>query len=246
MAHQFEVLKTTISESAAPGGSKHEPSTETAFSHPRRKGTADDEIAKLVQRIFVLPGSAKAPATVAFCGVEEGVGCSWVAAQAGETLADQVPGSVCLVDVNLRKPSLHHYFRTQVENGFSDSLRDTRPISNFAQRIGKSNLWLIPAGLIGPDSNSLLNPARLHARFSDLRSQFDYLLLDMPAIVSFPLGVLLSQMADGAVLVVGSNSTRRESARMVKESFEAARVPVLGVVLNKRTYPIPEAIYRRL
>ena len=53
-------------------------------------------------------------------------------------------------------------------------------------------------------------------------------------------------MADGIILVVGSNLTRRESARIAKESFEAAGIPIIGAVLNKRTYPIPEALYRIL
>jgi Mrp family chromosome partitioning ATPase len=46
--------------------------------------------------------------------------------------------------------------------------------------------------------------------------------------------------------VVDSHSTRREPARIAKEGFEAARIPVLGAVLNKRTFPIPEPLYRKL
>jgi Mrp family chromosome partitioning ATPase len=33
---------------------------------------------------------------------------------------------------------------------------------------------------------------------------------------------------------------------MAKESLEAASVPILGAVLNKRRFPIPEAIYKKL
>ena len=39
---------------------------------------------------------------------------------------------------------------------------------------------------------------------------------------------------------------RREAALKAKQNVEAANVPLLGVVLNKRTYPIPDLVYRFL
>jgi protein-tyrosine kinase len=48
------------------------------------------------------------------------------------------------------------------------------------------------------------------------------------------------------VLVLEANSTRRVAARKAKQALEAANVRVLGTVLNNRTFPIPEKIYRLL
>ena len=92
----------------------------------------------------------------------------------------------------------------------------------------------------------MLFRSRLRTRFSELREEFDYLLVDTPPMSSYPDAVLLGQLTDGIILVIGSNSTRCEPARIVKESFEAAGVPILGAVLNRRTYPIPEALYQRM
>ena len=71
----------------------------------------EDEVMKLVQRVFILPGAAQAPGAVTFAGVDRGAGCSWVCAHASEVLAEQVTGNVCIVDANLRSPSLHEHFR---------------------------------------------------------------------------------------------------------------------------------------
>ena len=79
-----------------------------------------------------------------------------------------------------------------------------------------------------------------------MRSHFDYVLVDTPPADSYADALLLGQMTDGIILVVGSHLTRRESARIAKESFDGAGIPVIGAVLNKRTYPIPEALYRIL
>jgi len=208
--------------------------------------TAEDEIAKLVRRVFVAPVAEIPPKIVAFCGVDEGAGCSWVCARAGEVLADQVPGNVCLVDANLRSPSLHGRFHVEKGRGFADAIKGTGRIHDLVRRIGEGNLRLITAGSNGKEPNGALNPARLRARFSELRSEFDFTLVDTPPTSSYADAVLLGQLTDGVVLVVGSNLTRREPARAAKRAFEAARITLFGAVLNKRTYPIPEALYWKL
>ncbi|MGH9575390.1 MAG: CpsD/CapB family tyrosine-protein kinase [Candidatus Acidiferrales bacterium] len=242
MAHHFDVLKAPQTE---------RPAGETAAAvaserYANGQHGLQDELAKLVQRTFVLPGPARTPGAVAICGVEQGVGCSWICAHAGESLAAQVAGRVCIVDGNLRGPSLHKYFSMGASGGLIDAMKEHRPITNFARQTDKQNLWVLTAGEPGNGQNGSLNPASLHARFSELRTQFDYLLIDTPPMSESSDGMLLAQAADGAILVVGSHSTRREAARAAKESFDAAKVSVLGVVLNKRTYPIPEGLYRRI
>jgi Mrp family chromosome partitioning ATPase len=196
--------------------------------HRRLRDVIDDEVMKLVQRLFVLPGAAQAPGAVAFTGVSKSAGCSWVCAHASEVLSEQIAGNVCVVDANLRSPSLHDYFKFENGPGFADSIKSTKPIHEYARRASGSHLWLITAGTVSGEPNGSLNPARLRARFTELRNEFDYVLMD------------------GIILVVGSNTTRRESARLAKQSIEAAHVPLLGAVLNRRTFPIPEMIYRKL
>jgi len=214
---------------------------------PRKlRDVIGDEVMKLVQRVFILPGPAQAPGAVTFAGVDQGAGCSWVCAHASEVLADQVTGTVCIVDANLRAPSLHEHFRFSNGAGFTEAMKGTNPMHEYARRASGSQLWLITAGATGKEPNGSLNPARLRARIGELRDEFDYVLLDTPAIHSYGDAALLAQLTDGIILVVGSNSTRREPARMAKESMEAARVPILGAVLNKRTFPMPEVIYRNL
>lgn len=207
---------------------------------------AGGEIFKLVQRVFILPGPGNAPGAVAFCGVNPGAGCTWLCARAGESLATQVSGSVCLVDTNLRRPSLHSHFAVELGTGFADLTKGSEPAYDFARRLPALNLWLITAGSVGKEPNGALAPARLRSRFAELRSEFDFVLIDTPALDSYADAVLLGQQTDGIILVVGSHSTRRETALNAKKNFEAAQIPMLGAVLNKRTYPIPEAIYRNI
>jgi len=210
-------------------------------------GAIDNEIAKLVQHVFLLrDGSKQATTAVTFCGVSRGDGCSWVCARASEALSEHSAGRVCIVDANFRSPSLHEHFRAANVTGLSEAMKSAAPMEAFARQAWNSHLWFVSAGAMGNDSNSVLSSARLRERVSELRAEFDYVLVDAPAVSESGDGALLGQMTDGILLVIGCNSTRRETARAAKESLEAGGVPILGSVLNRRTYPIPEALYRRL
>ncbi len=205
--------------------------------------TREEQI-KLVQRVFL--SDSKAPRAVVFTGLERGAGCSWVCARAGETLADQVGGSVCVVDANLRSPSLHEYFGADNHCGLIDILLRSGPVRRFAQQLSPSNMWLVPCGSSASDPRTLMTSDRLRLLISELRTEFQYVLIDAPPLSLYVDAALLGQLADGMVMILKANCTHRETAWRAKESLDAANVRLLGVVLNKRTFPIPEAIYRKL
>jgi Mrp family chromosome partitioning ATPase len=80
----------------------------------------------------------------------------------------------------------------------------------------------------------------------DLRDEFAYVVISAPPVGLYGDAAFLGQMADGVVLMLEANSTRRVAARKAKQKLEAANVQVLGTVLNNRTLLIPEKIYHRL
>lgn len=247
MSRNVETLRQNGAMGSGLSGTNVDHSEAKANGHRLdQSGEAGDEILRLVQRVFILPGLEKAPSAVAFCGVNRGAGCTWLCSRAGRALASQVSGGVCLVDANLRAPSLHSQLGVEMGTGFADFMKTSNPACDFARRTPTLNLWIITAGSVGNEPNGALSPARLRTRFAELRSEFDFVLIDTPALDSYADAMLLGQLTDGIILVVGSNSTRREKARNVKRNFEAAQVPLLGAVLNKRTYPIPDAIYRNI
>jgi succinoglycan biosynthesis transport protein ExoP len=103
-----------------------------------------------------------------------------------------------------------------------------------------------PAARSPPDSPNLLNSDRFKLRFEELRKEFDYVLIDAPSLTRYADATALGRLTDGLVLVLEANSTRKEAALRVMENLRAAQIPVLGAVLNKRTFPIPESLYQRL
>jgi polysaccharide biosynthesis transport protein len=204
-----------------------------------------EEMAKLVHRVFLLPRN-ESPRVVVFIGTEPRTGCTSICAGAAEALVAQVEGPVCIVDANLRFPSLHQCFAVENQRGLSDAVLKPGPIRDFARKLAGANLWLLSSGFMGSYLTSSLSMPRLTSRFSELRKEFPYVLIDAPPANAHADAVPLGRLADGAVLVLASNCTRREAARRTILSLQSAQVRILGAVLNKRTFPLPRFIYDRL
>jgi protein-tyrosine kinase len=204
-----------------------------------------EELTKLAQRIFVHPG-AEAPRVVVFTASESGNGCSSICACAAELLAAQVTGSVCLLDANLRHPGLHEQFAVENQFGLSDALQGSEPLLNYARSMSRPNLWLISSGSSPEAALPLLGSDRMRQMIAELRSGVDYVIIDASSMNVSNDATVLASSADGVVMVLKANSSRRETVRKAVQDMQAANIRVLGAVLNQRTFPIPEAIYNKL
>ncbi len=207
--------------------------------------TQRDEMFKLVQRVFLMPGTGRGRMVVA-SAMESGNGCSWICARMAEVLASQVSGSVCVVDANLRSPGLHREFDVPNHYGLTDALQVVEPVRRFVTSLSRPNLWLLSCGAEVEGMQSMLSSDRMRALLPELQREFDYVLIDAPPIESGDDSVMLGRSAEGIVLVLRAHSSRREAARKAVRDLESANVRVLGAVLNRRTFPVPESIYRKL
>jgi receptor protein-tyrosine kinase len=224
-----------------------EPATrphKAATAIPPKREPPDTEIAKLVQRLFSQAGKGSGPKVVSFSGITRDDRSSWICARAGEILAEQADTSVCIVEANLWSPQLHVHLAAANKIGLAEALTTKGPIRNFTIPLCGEKLWLIPSGLVKPGFYP--STERYRERFAELREAFDYILISAPALSRETDATLIGQLVDGVVLIVEANHTRRETVRRAKEQLESAQVQLLGAVLDQRTLPIPEKLYRRL
>jgi len=82
--------------------------------------------------------------------------------------------------------------------------------------------------------------------FQRLRDSHDYVLIDCPPLSASRAATIFGPQSDGLLLVVGAGEATRIQLRGGLAMLSLASVRVLGLALNKRSYPIPDAIYNRL
>jgi len=225
--------------------------TSTTAKSERKHGEAvehnwaADEALQLIQQIFLVPTDTP-PSVVAFSSVNHRNGCSRICAAVAEAMASSGLGSVCLVDANFRTPAVAKMFGVIEAPGLKDALTLERPIRSFTIPIADTGLWLLPAGVGSPSAPGTLAPAQTKKRLEELRKEFRFVMIDLPPLIQYIDAVAVAQHTDGLVVILEAGSTRKESAEVVAHSLRAANIPILGAVLNKRTFPIPKPIYKFL
>ena len=234
-----------VEESEPVGRSRSKPvQPRGVYKDAKREQIAREEECKLVQRVFL--GEENSTRVALFAGLEHDGGCASICVRAAETLAAHGEGSVCLVDADFQTPSLHEYFDEPNGKGLAEATQESRPIQEFARQLAPSNLWLVPCGYGASALHSAKSADQLRARMEELRNAYRYVVVHSGPLGLHANAMLLSKWIDGVVLILEANATRRETARRIKERLAVANAKVLGIVLNNRSYPIPEALYTRL
>ena len=215
-------------------------------SHDDWPAFARDQVLTLVQTLFLTADvdGATRPRRIIFCGVDADEGSRLLCARVGRVVAEQMSSPVCVVDANFRTASANPLFDIAPPDPLAaSSLSDRDAERRWATPITE-NLSLASHDSLSSGGKATLDDIRdwIH----DLAGQFTHLVISAPPIGFYNDAAMLGQMADGVVLVLEANATRRVTAQKSKKVLEEANVHVLGTVLNNRTFPIPEKLYRRL
>ena len=196
---------------------------------------ADEQIRGLVRQIFS-PGLSPPVQQVVFSSVEHETDvrslCTWV----GEVLAEEKPAEIAVIDetkVSLERSSSRADFEAR-------SPYRTMPVRQLATRIHK-NVWWVPPRSASPDHG---HRSSLSVYMAELRREFEYSIVAAPASTLSSVALEMARFADGIILVLSAQHTRRATALKVKNAL--GRVRLLGTVLSDREFPMPTSIYRRL
>lgn len=150
------------------------------------------------------------------------------------------PGSkVILVDVDLRRPSLHEKFDMPNLIGLADVL--VMPDAAVEKMLGKAlkstridNLYLLPAGRNPMDPGSLLNSPKFLNVLKLLKSQADLVIIDSGPILDVVETRAIAKAVDATVLVVSHGFSRRRVLQKVLNYFKDERHGhLLGLVFNR-------------
>jgi succinoglycan biosynthesis transport protein ExoP len=143
---------------------------------------------------------------------------------------------VVLVSCDLRRPRLAQFFGLEERTGLTTVLLGQRSLEQALQPVrGYECLWLLGAGPVPPNPAELLSSPRARELFETLQENFDLVLVDSPPVLPVTDAMVLSQYADGTLLVAAAGQTRRAELQRAAERFTQAKAPLTGVVLNEVT-----------
>ncbi len=178
---------------------------------------------------FVSPDHPLHAVVVTSAGPGEGkslttVNCATAYAQMGK--------KTLLVDTDLRRPVVHHFFDMRREPGFSDLFAGDADYSAVIRPSGKENLDVITAGIFTPNPAELIGSHKMMQHIDYFKKHYDMVFFDTPPIVAVTDATLLGKKVDGILLVIKSHHSDREFVSRALSTLSNVGVKVWGAILN--------------
>lgn len=136
-----------------------------------------------------------------------------------------------LIDCDLRLPTMHKKFSISNNLGLSEIiigktifLEALKPINN--------NLSVITAGKIPPNPAEMLGSQNMKRLLEELRKHYEYIILDTPPVLAVSDAQILSNVADGLVLVIRAGVTKKDLVIKAKRKIEVVKGKIIGAILN--------------
>jgi len=212
----------------------HSPARKAVVATPTvvTSSGAPQPVLSLVRQIF-FPAAAVQRTHVLFAAADPGTRVAAICEQVGRALGELSGARVAVTEASSDAPLASRKRPGNVSG--ADGWR------SYSSQIAE-NVWRVPSALMHGRAHSAGPDQGLSAGTGGL--PFDYVLF--AAVVTDAETPLYCGVCNGAVLVLTANQTRRESALRAREHLLQCNAELLETVLDGRTFPIPEAIYRRL
>lgn len=174
--------------------------------------------------------------TILITSSTPGEGKSTNAANLGVVFA-QEDKRVLIIDADMRKPTLHHTFKTFNKVGLSNILARRSALHDAVQETFIVGLDVITSGPIPPNPAELLSSQGLEALLQHVKNDYDIIILDSPPLLSVTDAQILANKCDGTILILNTGRVDKRSAQKAKALLAASHTKILGVVLNNYKTP---------
>ncbi|MBF0330299.1 MAG: AAA family ATPase [Candidatus Omnitrophica bacterium] len=186
---------------------------------------------------------------ILFTSSEQQEGKSTVIANVAISMA-QLGKKTALVECNLRRPTLYKRLGLKREpgvtdvllgkttwkdamNGATDIIAGGLDVDKVLKMPGLDNLRVITAGHAIDNISEVLNSKFFDTFISELRAEFDIVLIDCPPVLPVPDAATMVSRVDGVVMIYKVGKTSKDVLRMAKSRLEHANARIFGIVLNQ-------------
>jgi capsular exopolysaccharide synthesis family protein len=155
---------------------------------------------------------------------------------------------VLLVDTDLRRPRIHKAFEIDNTRGTTSILVGDASLSEVVRKTPLATLDVLPSGPIPPNPAELLHSGHFHTMLREMLDHYDRVVFDSPPLGAVIDAAVLAPQLDGAVVVVKSESTMRDSLSSTLKQLRDVGAVTRGVVVNdvdlqSRTYGYARSAY---
>lgn len=178
---------------------------------------------------FMIPSNEKLVLTIT--STNTGEGKTFCALNLATAFAISGKKTV-LVGFDLRKPRLTEMFGHRNQQGLSNYLIGQATIDEIMYSGDVENLTIVPSGAIPPNPSELISGNYTAKFFSEMKENFDVVIIDSPPIGLVADTRLLMEHGNCHLFVVRINKTVKEQFKNTLQSLAEDNVSPIGIILN--------------
>jgi len=197
-----------------------------------RPGSPEAEALRGLQASIMLRRIGNSPQVLQVISAFPGEGKTTIAMNLAIALAGH--GKTCLVDADLRRPTVAQSFGLTPQIGLREILMGTASLETALIHLRDvEGLSILPAATATGDTASLFISESMQAMLKTLRQQFQHVVIDSPPLIAYADGRAIASLADGLILVGRCGVTTREAMAQIMDLLTHINAaPVIEVVLN--------------
>lgn len=137
-----------------------------------------------------------------------------------------------IVVMDLRKPKVVADFNLPNDIGVVNYLIGQKSIEEITQKTKVPFLDIISSGPIPPNPSELLLSDRIKTLFEELKTKYDYIILDTPPIGLVSDALSLNQFSDVILYIVRQKRTKKNMLALVNEKYKNKELNSVCIILN--------------
>jgi polysaccharide biosynthesis transport protein len=141
-----------------------------------------------------------------------------------------------LIGCDLRKPKIFKDFNLTNENGLTSYLIGKLQLSDIVNETHVNNLFVISSGPVPPNPSELLGSDKMKDLITELRKQFEYIIIDTPPIGIVTDALFLMRYSDVNVYVVRHNYTSKKVLTDLNSLIKTTGIKNVCLILNDVLY----------
>jgi capsular exopolysaccharide synthesis family protein len=181
--------------------------------------------------------------TILFTSSNPGEGTSTILVNFAKEIAASGE-KVIIIDTNLRNPILHKLLNVENIEGVAEAIDKRKPLIETIKKTATENLRIITHGKQSEGTLAGFSSDTMKPIINELKSHADWILFDSPPIHQYSDAAVLANEVDGVIMVVQAEKTKWEVAQSARDKIKKENTQILGAILNKKQFHIPNLIYK--
>ena len=139
---------------------------------------------------------------------------------------------VVIVGMDLRKPQLVQDLEVDNTTGVSTYLIGKSTLESVIRKTKIPGLDIIPAGPIPPNPAELLAKKETTCLLNELRSMYDYIIIDTPPVGIVSDAMMLMSLADVNIFMLRENYSKKDYIKTINDYYSQGKIKNLCIILN--------------